>query len=133
LARARSVNDQVEGVVELFEGLGVAGGVIVVRAEQKVAVVGLGGLGHVAVTLAHAMGADVTVLSRSLKKRDDGLRPGMVLGYADVDHGSVGRDQRQIGVDVDGRTDEVRAFVLPGSCWGWSDDIESRGADCISC
>lgn len=42
----------------------------------KVGVVGLGGLGHMAVKLAHAMGAEVTVLSRSLKKREDGLRLG---------------------------------------------------------
>ncbi|MCA1846825.1 MAG: NAD(P)-dependent alcohol dehydrogenase, partial [Actinobacteria bacterium] len=42
----------------------------------KVAVVGLGGLGHMAVKLAHALGADVTVLSQSLKKREDGLRLG---------------------------------------------------------
>ncbi|MHC6221152.1 NAD(P)-dependent alcohol dehydrogenase [Arthrobacter sp. MMS24-S77] len=43
---------------------------------KKVAVVGLGGLGHMAVKLAHAMGADVTVLSQSLKKMEDGLRLG---------------------------------------------------------
>ncbi|MFF3851083.1 NAD(P)-dependent alcohol dehydrogenase [Streptomyces sp. NPDC002328] len=43
---------------------------------KKVAVVGLGGLGHMAVKLAHAMGAEVTVLSQSLKKMDDGLRLG---------------------------------------------------------
>lgn len=43
---------------------------------KKVGVVGLGGLGHMAVKLAHAMGAEVTVLSQSLKKRDDGLRLG---------------------------------------------------------
>jgi uncharacterized zinc-type alcohol dehydrogenase-like protein len=43
---------------------------------KKVAVVGLGGLGHVAVKLAHAMGAEVTVLSQSLRKKDDGLRLG---------------------------------------------------------
>ncbi|MFF8762919.1 NAD(P)-dependent alcohol dehydrogenase [Nocardiopsis dassonvillei] len=43
---------------------------------KKVAVVGLGGLGHMAVKLAHAMGAEVTVLSQSLKKREDGLRFG---------------------------------------------------------
>jgi len=42
----------------------------------KVAVVGLGGLGHMAVKLAHALGAEVTVLSQSLKKREDGLRLG---------------------------------------------------------
>ncbi|MER5432150.1 NAD(P)-dependent alcohol dehydrogenase [Streptomyces sp. NPDC002588] len=43
---------------------------------KKVAVIGLGGLGHMAVKLAHAMGAEVTVLSQSLKKMDDGLRLG---------------------------------------------------------
>ncbi|GAB2892892.1 NAD(P)-dependent alcohol dehydrogenase [Streptomyces mayteni] len=42
----------------------------------RVAVVGLGGLGHMAVKFAHAMGAEVTVLSQSLKKREDGLRLG---------------------------------------------------------
>jgi uncharacterized zinc-type alcohol dehydrogenase-like protein len=43
---------------------------------KKVAVIGLGGLGHMAVKLAHAMGAEVTVLSQSLKKREDALRLG---------------------------------------------------------
>ena len=33
---------------------------------KKVAVIGLGGLGHMAVKIAHAMGAEVTVLSRTL-------------------------------------------------------------------
>jgi uncharacterized zinc-type alcohol dehydrogenase-like protein len=43
---------------------------------KKVAIVGLGGLGHMGVKLAHAMGAEVTVLSQSLKKQEDGLRLG---------------------------------------------------------
>jgi uncharacterized zinc-type alcohol dehydrogenase-like protein len=43
---------------------------------KHVAVVGLGGLGHMAVKLAHAMGAEVTVLSQSLRKKEDGLRLG---------------------------------------------------------
>ncbi|HEX2073630.1 MAG TPA: NAD(P)-dependent alcohol dehydrogenase, partial [Geodermatophilus sp.] len=43
---------------------------------KRVAVVGLGGLGHMAVKLASAMGAEVTVLSQSLKKQEDGLRLG---------------------------------------------------------
>lgn len=43
---------------------------------KKVAVVGMGGLGHMAVKFAHAMGAEVTVLSRTLNKREDGLRLG---------------------------------------------------------
>jgi len=43
---------------------------------KRVAVVGLGGLGHMGVQLAHAMGAEVTVLSQSLKKQEEGLRLG---------------------------------------------------------
>ncbi|GAA4725813.1 NAD(P)-dependent alcohol dehydrogenase [Phytohabitans rumicis] len=46
------------------------------RPGTKVAVIGLGGLGHLAVKFARAMGAEVTVLSQSLKKQDDGLRLG---------------------------------------------------------
>ena len=50
-----------------------------------VAVVGMGGLGHLAVKLAHAMGAEVTVLSQTLSKRDDGLRLGADAYYATSD------------------------------------------------
>jgi uncharacterized zinc-type alcohol dehydrogenase-like protein len=39
----------------------------------RVAVVGMGGLGHMAVKIAAAMGAEVTVLSRTLDKREDAL------------------------------------------------------------
>ena len=49
---------------------------------KKVAVVGFGGLGHVAVKIAHALGAEVSVLSQSLKKQDDGLRLGAEHYYA---------------------------------------------------
>ncbi|MHA7276441.1 NAD(P)-dependent alcohol dehydrogenase [Arthrobacter sp. HLT1-21] len=52
---------------------------------KKVAVVGLGGLGHMAVKLAAAMGAEVTVLSQSLKKQEDGLRLGAKHYYATSD------------------------------------------------
>ena len=43
---------------------------------KKVGVVGLGGLGHMGVKLAHAMGAHVAVFSTSPNKRDDALRLG---------------------------------------------------------
>ncbi len=43
---------------------------------KKVAVIGLGGLGHMAVKIAKAMGAEVTVLSRGTKKKDDALKLG---------------------------------------------------------
>ena len=52
---------------------------------KKVAVVGFGGLGHMAVKLAHAMGAEVTVLSQTLKKKEDGLQLGADHYYATSD------------------------------------------------
>jgi uncharacterized zinc-type alcohol dehydrogenase-like protein len=52
---------------------------------KKVAIVGLGGLGHMGVKLAHALGADVTVLSQSLKKQADGRRMGADHFYATSD------------------------------------------------
>ncbi|MBV2168381.1 MAG: NAD(P)-dependent alcohol dehydrogenase [Bdellovibrio sp.] len=53
---------------------------------SKVAVMGLGGLGHMAVKLAAAMGAEVTVISSSNKKKEDAHRLGAthyVLGSED--------------------------------------------------
>jgi len=43
---------------------------------KKVAILGLGGLGHMGVKIARALGADVTVLSHSDRKREDALRMG---------------------------------------------------------
>ncbi|MFP1908097.1 NAD(P)-dependent alcohol dehydrogenase [Lonsdalea quercina] len=47
-----------------------------VSKGSKVAVVGLGGLGHMALKLAHAMGADVTLFTRSKSKEADARRLG---------------------------------------------------------
>ena len=51
----------------------------------RIAIVGLGGLGHLAVKFAKAMGAEVTVLSQTLKKMEDGLRLGADHYYATSD------------------------------------------------
>ncbi len=56
---------------------------------QAVGVVGLGGLGHMGVKLAHAMGARVTVFTTSESKRDDALK----LGADDV---VISRDAEQM-------------------------------------
>ncbi len=47
-----------------------------VAKGQKVGVVGLGGLGHMGVKFAHAMGANVFVFTTSEKKKDDAKRLG---------------------------------------------------------
>ncbi|MGR8008636.1 NAD(P)-dependent alcohol dehydrogenase [Streptomyces hypolithicus] len=52
---------------------------------KRVAIVGLGGLGHMGVKIAHALGAEVTVLSQSLRKQEDGLRFGADHYYATSD------------------------------------------------
>ncbi len=52
---------------------------------KRVAVIGLGGLGHLGVKLAKAMGAEVAVLSQTLKKMEDGLRLGASEYYATSD------------------------------------------------
>jgi len=52
---------------------------------KRVAIIGLGGLGHMAVKIAHAMKAEVTVLSRTLDKKDDALRLGADHVYATND------------------------------------------------
>jgi uncharacterized zinc-type alcohol dehydrogenase-like protein len=61
---------------------------------KKVAVVGLGGLGHMGVKLAHAMGAEVTVLSQSLRKKDDGIRMGAKHYHATGDPGTFTKLER---------------------------------------
>src|SRR5262249_7565340 len=52
---------------------------------KKVAIVGLGGLGHMGVKLAHALGSEVTVLSRTLNKQADGRQLGADHFYATSD------------------------------------------------
>src|SRR5881409_153914 len=47
-----------------------------VTKGKKVGVVGLGGLGHMAVKIAHALGAHVVVFTTSPNKKDDALRLG---------------------------------------------------------
>lgn len=52
---------------------------------KRVAIIGMGGLGHMGVKIAAAMGAEVTVLSQSLKKQEDALRLGAEHYYATSD------------------------------------------------
>ncbi|GAA5076553.1 NAD(P)-dependent alcohol dehydrogenase [Nocardia iowensis] len=52
---------------------------------SRVAVVGMGGLGHLGVKIGNALGADVTVLSQSLRKREDGFRLGATSFHSTAD------------------------------------------------
>jgi uncharacterized zinc-type alcohol dehydrogenase-like protein len=51
----------------------------------RVGLVGLGGLGHMGVKIAHALDAEVSVLSHSLKKQDEGKKMGADKFYATSD------------------------------------------------
>jgi uncharacterized zinc-type alcohol dehydrogenase-like protein len=76
-----------------------------VKAGDRVAVVGLGGLGHMAVKIAKAMGAKVTVLSHSPSKRDDALR----LGAEDLVATADEKVFRKLGQRFDLLLDSVSA------------------------
>lgn len=52
---------------------------------KRVAIVGMGGLGHMGVKLAVALGAEVTVLSQTLAKKEDALGMGAIAYYATSD------------------------------------------------
>jgi uncharacterized zinc-type alcohol dehydrogenase-like protein len=52
---------------------------------KKVGIMGLGGLGHIGIKIADALGAEVTVLSHSLRKQEDGKRLGADNFYATSD------------------------------------------------
>jgi uncharacterized zinc-type alcohol dehydrogenase-like protein len=52
---------------------------------KRVAIIGMGGLGHMGVKIAAAMGAEVSVVSQSLSKQDDGLAFGATSYYATND------------------------------------------------
>ncbi|QWC84266.1 NAD(P)-dependent alcohol dehydrogenase [Nocardioidaceae bacterium] len=60
----------------------------------KVGVIGMGGLGHVAVKIAAAMGAEVSVLSRTSDKKEDGLSFGATSYYATEEDASVFKQLR---------------------------------------
>lgn len=70
-----------------------------VDKDSKVAVVGLGGLGHMALKLAKALGADVTLFTCSAGKEEDALRLG-------ADHVVLSGDLEQMKA-VYGRFDVI--------------------------
>jgi len=66
----------------------------------KVAVVGVGGLGHMAVKIAAAMGAEVTTMSRSNAKADDALALGARAHLAASDEAAVRAARRSFDLIV---------------------------------
>jgi uncharacterized zinc-type alcohol dehydrogenase-like protein len=72
-----------------------------VKAGDRVAVVGLGGLGHLAVKLAASLGAEVTMLSTSRAKEADARRLGAHAFAATRDEATFTRLARSFDLIVD--------------------------------
>ncbi|QDL38710.1 NAD(P)-dependent alcohol dehydrogenase [Rhodoferax sediminis] len=68
---------------------------------SKVAVVGLGGLGHMALKLAKALGADVTLFSRSPGKEDDAKRLGADRVVISTDEAQMAAVHGQFDLIID--------------------------------
>jgi uncharacterized zinc-type alcohol dehydrogenase-like protein len=68
---------------------------------SRVGVVGLGGLGHMAVKLAAAMGATVTVMSRSQDKKSDALALGADRLLVSTDTAAMAKSASSLDLIVD--------------------------------
>lgn len=69
---------------------------------SRVAVAGLGGLGHLAVKMAVALGATTTVISRTHDKRDDALKLGAhdLIASTDAEQMAAARDTFDVIIDT---------------------------------
>lgn len=70
------------------------------RPGKQVAIVGMGGLGHMGVKLAKAMGAEVSVLSQSMKKQEDALRLGADSFHATAEEDTFRRLTRSFDLVI---------------------------------
>ena len=68
---------------------------------SKVAVVGLGGLGHMAIKLAKGLGAEVTLFSRTPDKKKDGLELGADQVIISTDEDQMKSAQGKFDVIID--------------------------------
>lgn len=84
-----------------------------VGAGSKVAIVGLGGLGHMGLKLAKAMGAEVTLFSRSPGKEADARRLGAdrVVISTDAAHMSAVAGQFDLIIDTVPCVHDVNPYV----------------------
>ena len=84
-----------------------------VGPNSKVAVVGLGGLGHMAIKLAHALGAEVTLLTRSADKEQDAKDLGAdhVVLSNDASQMKAARNQFDLIIDTVPYEHDLKPYV----------------------
>jgi uncharacterized zinc-type alcohol dehydrogenase-like protein len=105
----------------------------------RVAVAGLGGLGHVAVKIAVALGAETTVISRTAGKADDARRLGAhdLIASSDERQLAAARDRFDIVVDTIAAPHELgpylRLVALDGtlSSLGYLGPVTVQGTDLL--
>ncbi len=68
---------------------------------SKVGVAGLGGLGHMAIQLAHAMGAEVTLFTRSAAKASEARRLGADAAVLSDDSTAMAAHQKRLDILLD--------------------------------
>jgi len=85
-----------------------------VSKDKKVGVVGLGGLGHMAVKFAHALGAHVVVFTTSPHKKDDALRLGAdeVVVSRNADEMRKHASSFDFILDAVSADHDINAFIL---------------------
>jgi len=85
-----------------------------IKAGDKVGVAGLGGLGHMAVKIANAMGAEVTVLSRGNKKEAEAKSMGAAKFVNILDDAQVAACKGSLNLIIDTISASHEAtFYLP--------------------
>src|SRR5271169_490101 len=84
-----------------------------VTKGKKVGVAGLGGLGHMAVKFAHALGAHVVVFTTSPKKKEDALRLGAdeVVVSRDADEMKKHASSFDFILDAVSAEHDINAFI----------------------
>jgi alcohol dehydrogenase (NADP+) len=84
-----------------------------VGKDSKVAVIGLGGLGHMAIKLSRGLGADVTLFSRTKSKEKDALELGAheVVISTDEDHMKAVKGKFDLIIDTVPYVHDVNPYV----------------------
>lgn len=119
--------------ITVWDPLRVAG----IGPGSRVAVAGLGGLGHLAVKLAAALGAEVTVLSRTADKADDARALGAaeLLLTSDEEAMTSARGRFDLLLDTISAPHDLQpllnAVALDGtlSLLGWFGEVSLQGLD----